>query len=385
MASVRRHEAAVVVAFAVTGFVSATWAARIPATQTRLHLSTGKLALVVLAIEGGALVGLPAGGALVSRFGSRWSLRFGFAIYPTALAPLAVVPSLSWLAGLLVVWAAANSVIDVAMNAAGVEVERRLHRPVLSRLHAAQSCGLLAGGLAATGAAAGHVPLVVHFGAVAAAGGLPALAAFGWLPAAGPGRPMPVLVRPGRRLLLLGAMAFCAFLIDGGASYWAAVDLRTQQHAPAAIAAAGYTSFTAAMAAARLFGDRARSRSGRVRAAECCGAIATGGAVLVVLAPNTAIALTGWVTIGIGLAVLAPTVVAAAPGRAVDTTPAAAIAAVTTLGYLGSFTGPALIGGLASLVGLSAALGLLAAAGGLVAVLAPVALRDGARGGSPHP
>jgi hypothetical protein len=46
-----------------------------------------------------------------------------------------------------------------------------------------------------------------------------------------------------------------------------------------------------------------------------------------------------------------------------------AIAAVTTLGYLGSFTGPPLVGALAELTGLTRALGLL-----LVAALVPVLL-----------
>jgi hypothetical protein len=82
----------------------------------------------------------------------------------------------------------------------------------------------------------------------------------------------------------------------------------------------------------------------------------------------------GWVVTGAGLAVLAPTVLGAALGHAPNTSPAAAIASVTTLGYLGSFTGPPVIGGLAGAVGLSAALGLLAAAAGLAALLAPLAL-----------
>jgi MFS family permease len=375
MGSVRSEQTAALVVFSVTGLVSATWAARIPDTQAQLNLSMGQLALAVLAIEGGALLGLPAGGALVSRLGSRWSLWLGLAIYPTMLAPLAIAPSLGWLAGLLVIWAGANSLVDVAMNAAGVELEGQLRRPMLSRLHAAQSGGLLVGGLAATGAATGHLSLLVHFGVIAAAGGLAALLAASRLPAGATRRHTPILIRPEKRLMLLGAVAFCAFLIDGGASYWAAVHLRNEQHSSAAVAAAAYTLLTAAMAFARLFGDWARARFGRVRIVQCCGVTAAGGALLVVLASTAAIAMTGWVIIGVGLAALAPTVVGAAPSRATKTTPAAAIAAVTTLGYLGSFTGPPIVGGLASLIGLSAALGLLAAAGGIAALMAPVALR----------
>jgi MFS family permease len=156
-----------------------------------------------------------------------------------------------------------------------------------------------------------------------------------------------------------------------------AVDLRTEHHSSAAVAAAAYTLFTATMAFARLFGDRAQARFGRVRIVQYCSLTAAAGALLVVFAWTTAAAMIGWMIIGVGLAVLAPTVLGAAPSRATKTRPAAAIAAVTTLGYLGSFTGPPIVGGLASLIGLSAALRLLAAAGGIAALLAPVALREG--------
>jgi hypothetical protein len=56
-----------------------------------------------------------------------------------------------------------------------------------------------------------------------------------------------------------------------------------------------------------------------------------------------------------------------------------AIAAVTTVGYLGSFTGPPLIGALATLGSLSAALGLLVAVSAAAALLARPALKSGAR------
>src|SRR5688572_3618074 len=120
----RRARAATAVVFFVTGFVVAAWATRIPAVRERLALSPGTLALAVLGLEGGALAGLPAGGALVARLGSRPSLRLGFAVYPAALLGVALAPGLGWLVAALAVLAAANSVVDVAMNAQGVELER---------------------------------------------------------------------------------------------------------------------------------------------------------------------------------------------------------------------------------------------------------------------
>src|SRR4051794_26933348 len=131
-----RARLATALTFFVTGAVFATWATRIPAVQQRLGLTAGDLALAFAALNAGAVVGLPAGGALTGRLGSRRALAVGFATFPPALVAVAAAPGLTPLLVALVAMAAANSVVDVAMNAQGVEVERRLGRPVLSGLHA---------------------------------------------------------------------------------------------------------------------------------------------------------------------------------------------------------------------------------------------------------
>jgi hypothetical protein len=66
-------------------------------------------------------------------------------------------------------------------------------------------------------------------------------------------------------------------------------------------------------------------------------------------------------------------VIGAAPALTRTAAPAA-IATVTTIGYMGAFAGPTLIGALAGPAALSAALGLLVAAAAAIALLAPRAL-----------
>src|SRR4051794_33631850 len=166
----RRARAATTLIFFMTGWVYAAWATRIPAIKAQLDLSSGALGLAILGLEAGAIVGLPAGGAIVARTGSPRALQLGFAVFPTTLWAVAMAPGLPALAAALAIMAAATSVVDVAMNAQGVELERRYRRPLLSRLHAGHPFGLVAGGIAGTVAAAEHVSVRAHFASAAAIG-----------------------------------------------------------------------------------------------------------------------------------------------------------------------------------------------------------------------
>jgi hypothetical protein len=108
-----------------------------------------------------------------------------------------------------------------------------------------------------------------------------------------------------------------------------------------------------------------------VRAA---GLLAAAGLGLAIATSATVPTLVGWALFGAGISLIAPTVIGAAPGLSPTAAPVA-IGTVTTIGYLGAFTGPPLIGALAEPFGLSAALGLLVAAAVTIAALAPRALR----------
>src|SRR3954454_610489 len=166
----RRARAATALIFFLTGAVFAAWSTRLPAIKEHLGLSDGALAVAILGLEAGAVAGLPLGGAVVARAGSRTALRASFAVYPLGLVAVSLATGVATLAAALAAMALANSIVDVAMNAQGAELERRTGRPLLSGLHAGHSLGLVAGGLAGTIAAAADVAVRAHFAATAAVG-----------------------------------------------------------------------------------------------------------------------------------------------------------------------------------------------------------------------
>ena len=153
--------AAITIIFILNGVALGTWGSRIPAIKDRIDVGTGGLALPLAAIAAGALLAMPAGGRFASRHGSRVPATLAIAALGALLVALGLLPSLAAVAVAALAFGASNGALDVAMNAQGVSVERRLGRPVLSSLHAGFSFGALlgaAGGALAAALAVGPAP-----------------------------------------------------------------------------------------------------------------------------------------------------------------------------------------------------------------------------------
>jgi fucose permease len=367
-ASLRSARVGVAVTFLVTGALFATWAARIPAIKQQLGLSDGQLAVALMALNAGAVAGLQLGGVLVPRLGSRPALRLALPAYAVALLGPGLAVNLATLGAGLFALAVANSVVDVAMNAHGIVVERRYRRPVLSSLHAMFSLGGIIGGALGALAASLDVGVAAHFLAVAlATTGAGLVATRRLLPArvdaAGPtARPAGTsgwLHGWSGRVIGLGVLGFSLCLAEGSANDWAAVYLRDTLGTSAGTAAAGVMVFMAAMTVGRLAGDRLAGRLGTVAAFKAGTALAGGGFAAALVADRPVAGLAGLALLGGGLSFTLPLVLSAA-GRLPGEPAAAAVARASTLSYLGAFAGPGAIGALAGIVGLAAALGMVA-------------------------
>jgi MFS family permease len=352
--------------------VVGTWAARVPALQERAGVSTPALGIALAGLAAGALVAMPICGWRTARVGSRRTTL----VCATGLVIALPIPALATSAAGLVLGAvalgAANGGIDVAMNAHGVEVERRLGRPILSSLHAYFSLGgLIGAGLSAVLAAAG-VDVRVNFAAMALLMAVVALGAAPHLLPAGADAAPPGgrLALPPRALWPLGLIAFCCMLAEGAAADWSAVYLHGPLGAGAGVAALGFTAFSIAMAGTRLVGDRLTLRAGAVRIVRWGALLATFGLGAALLIAQPAAGVAGFALLGAGVAIIVPSVFRAA-GATRGVAAGTALAAVTTAGYSGFLVGPPLIGALAGATSLPAALTLVLVATGIVAVLAP--------------
>lgn len=368
----RRARVGVSSAFLLVGVVYFTWAARLPAVKDDLGLSNGELAVALIGLEAGALVGLQLGGVLVPRTGSRAVLAVSLPLLGILLAGPALAGNLATLTAAAAVLAVTINVANVAMNAHGVAVEQRRGRPILSSLYAMHSIGGIVGaGVAALAAGLG-VGRAGHLLAVAAAVVLGAVAASRLLlppsidasPArrssSGHGRSAVTAALVGwlrgwsHRVVVLGVLAFCVELAQASGSSWGAVWLRDGVGASASTAAAGLAVLMAGTTAGRLAGDRLRAHFGPARLFRAGALVAGAGLGAGLLIATPAAGVVGLALLGTGTSFLLPLAVSAAGALKGETAPA--VARVATLGCLGSFTAPVLVGGLAGPLSLAAAL-----------------------------
>jgi MFS family permease len=262
------------------------------------------------------------------------------------------------------------------MNAQGVSIERGMNQPILSSLHAAFSFGGFAGaGLGALAAALDVAPLA-HFAFAAVLFGVPGLVATARLPRddhdADAEAPKLRWTRLPPRLVLLGVACFFSLMAEGGASDWSAKLVRDNLAGTAALGALAYAVFSVGMGTGRLLADRLWARWGAGGLLRRSGALAALGFAVGLGAGTVPSAIAGFAALGVGLAGVIPTLFrAGADHPGVSTGPA--LAAVSSLGYLGFLAGPPIIGAIAQLTSLRLACGVLVLAGVVVLMLAPFA------------
>lgn len=367
--------------FFANGMVIATWVVRVPSVQGALQLSPASVGIALLGMSVGSLLAMPQTGHLAACYGTRRvTVTAGLVMMLALLLPF-FAPNLWWLFAALTLLGAGNGVMDVAMNAQGVAVERWLARPVMSSFHAAYSLGNLAG------AGLGSLLLGWHLGSVSHAltitlsmGAVVLLAGARLLPKradqqeadqptqdtpAEPAAPTPSSANT--LIWMLGLLCFLGMLGEGSLGDWSGLYSKQVLNLSGAALGAAYTAFTLAMTVGRVFGDGWRSRYGDNRVVTA-GALLSGvGLCLGLLTLNPSLMVLGSLVFGLGVANVVP-VLYGTVGRVLA---GRGIARVATIGYAGFLTGPPLIGFVSQLTSLRWGMTLIALSLLLVGLLTP--------------
>ena len=357
----------------------ASWASRIPAVQQQLNLSEGTLGLALLGMASGALPAMLVTSRLIARFGSPTVTRFaGFALCLSVLLPALSFSCLSLFAALLLL-GAASGVLNVSQNAQAAHIEKLWGRPIMASFHALFSIGCLTGAVLGAGAARAELAPLPHLGLIGCLlCVLVVVAARYLLPAtkreATENMPRPRFSLGGHGslapLVSLCVISFCTVFSEGAVADWSAVYLKRGLGASPGLAVIGYAAFALMMVVGRTTGDRLGHLWGDKKLVRLSAILATVGFGTALLIGGIVPAIFGCACMGLGCASVYPIMVRAS-ARLSGFAPGTAIAATGTVGYLGFFIGPPLIGLVAVHITLRWALLLVVAASAAIIFLAP--------------
>lgn len=379
--------------FATNGATFASVLPWYPLLKEQWGLSDAVFGVLVTAMSIGSLLSTVLPAWVERRFGPRRAVVLGTVLLALALVGFGITDDPWAFALLLLLAGALDAVVDVSQNVTGVAVQDRLGRSIISSLHAFWSLGAVAGGLAATWAAATGVPIAVHLsGAAVAVALLVGVAA--WLVGpvsqrrvvadddtqAGAGAQAGPLAPagPARVLMLVLPVALVAgggVIVEDIASNWAA--LGAHQLAGVALTSAGvaYTVVLAAQTIGRFTGDALIDRFGRARVARAGGVLIAAGGLLVMGSSAPLWFYLGLALAGYGCATIVPSAFAAAAAiRGVR--PSDGVTAVSWLMRVAMLVTSPIVGAVSEASSLRVGFGALLVAGVIVAAFAG-ALRAG--------
>ncbi|CAA9317557.1 MAG: Uncharacterized MFS-type transporter [uncultured Cytophagales bacterium] len=341
----RMHRWAVGAFFFLQGICFASWASRIPTIQQRMGFTDAELGAVLFAIPTGLMVSLPLSGWLTAKLGSRRVVILATLLYGLTLVGVGLASSPLLLVAALFVFGFTGNLNNIGINTQAVGVEALYGRSIMASFHGLWSLAGFTGAAIGTGMIALDVAPAWHFVVSCGLMALGVAVGFRWLLTqdVNTDADRPIFARPDKSLMNLGLLAFCTMICEGAMFDWSGVYFKKVVEAPAAWVGAGYTAFMCTMAAGRFIADWLTVRLGMKRILQGSGALTAAGLLLSVAFPSMVTATLGFLLVGFGVSSGVPLVYSAA-GRSKVLSPGVALAAVSTIGFLGFLIGPPLIG-----------------------------------------
>ena len=337
---------AVAAFFFVQGLSFAAWASRIPDIKNMLHLTEGGLGTVLLALPIGLMASLPISGWMVTHYGSKKMVLIGAVLYAITLGFIGFVTRTEQLVIALFAFGLWGNLTNIAVNTQAVAVEQVYGKSIMASFHGLWSLAGFVSAMIGSLFISVNIPPQIHFSIIA-------LIAFAIIFTAykhtmgdsekSNGESQPMFVKPDRDLLTLGLIGFCAMVCEGAMFDWSGVYFQEAVHVPASMTTLGYVAFMGTMTGGRFAGDWLANRIGRKKMLQVSGLLMGTGLAIAVLFPYLISATFGFLLVGFGVSSVVPLVYSAA-GRSTTMSAGMALAAVSSISFIGFLIGPPLIG-----------------------------------------
>lgn len=357
--------------FFLTGMCFSSWASRIPSIQQNLGLSDTSLGLVLIALPAGLMLSLPLAGWLIAKTGSNKIVIIASLLYSLTLVSLGLAQSVFQLIAGLFLFGLSGNLLNISMNTQAVGVEALHKRSIMASFHGLWSLAGFVGAAIGSFMIGQNIFPSQHFLIIMLLSVTLLLISSRFLLKEDLNQHtnQPIFAKPDKALINLGIIAFCSMICEGAMFDWSGVYFKKVVMADEAWVGAGYTAFMGTMAFGRFFADWFTVRFGLKRILQFSGILTASGLLIAVLFPNLVTAIIGFLFVGFGVSSVVPLIYSAA-GRSKVLSPGVALAAVSTIGFLGFLCGPPIIGLVAGATSLKISFLIIAAMGLCICIVA---------------
>lgn len=345
----------------------ALWAVHIPLIEDRVGINYQTLGLLLTLSGLGGFFAMQLFGWMVDHIGAKSATRLGGVVVGLSLFGPAFAPNPFWLGLAIFGIGFGIAGIDVAMNAAALQVEKVNGKAIFTFFHLFWSVGGL------LGAGLGFVTIGLGFTqsqtlpVVGVSLSIAGLFIANWLL---PNQAVAdnsdkeqnkVSSKANRRVfgfvILAGLMAASGAIIEGVAQDWSALYLSDYQNVSFALAAWGLAAFNIGMIIGRIFIDRIVEIKGRGFVIRNGSIFAAAAIFAQAFAPNYELSLLAWGLLGLGISGVVPQIFAAAGEIGEASHSGRNMAKVVGITYIGGLAGPSIIGILTGILPLNIAIG----------------------------
>ncbi len=364
MRATRVYRIALCAFFFGQGLTFSSWASRIPDIKNALQLSDGQLGGLLLGLPAGQLTGLMLSGYLVARFGSKQILSIACILYPASLMLVGLANTSLALFFALYAMGVFGNFYNISVNTQAVAVERLYGRSIMASFHGVWSLAGFTGGIIGALMVNYNISPMMHFVfTFCLVMCLVQVARFYILPRdRKTSMKASVFTMPDKSVILLGLIAFACMICEGTMFDWSGIYFETVVNTPVELSRLGFVAFMSMMAGGRFMADYFINRVGAQRMLRNSGIIILIGLAMSVAFPNIITSVIGFMMVGIGVSSVVPITYSMA-GKSTTMISSAALASVSSIGFLGFLIGPPLIGFISESFGLRVAFGLVALLG----------------------
>jgi MFS family permease len=343
--SLKRMRRANAVFFFISGFGYSSWTSRIPGIKESLKLNDAHFGTLLFMMPVGLILTMPFTGKLLDHYKSKTIMLIGTMAYNVVLLLLGF-SRFTWMLGIvLFLFGSSRNLMNLAANAQAIAVQSFYKRSIMSSFHAVWSMAGFAGAAFGYGMVTMNILPAWHLLGVSLLLSTLTLYFYGdtldRMPDHKNKRPMFSL--PPKGMLIFSLICFTSMACENTMYDWSGVYVRQVLHASKAAATASFVVYMVAMTGGRLIGDRMADRFGIRRVLATSGLLIFGGFLITVLSNHVALTFLGYVLTGLGVSCVVPFVFSLA-GKIPMSNPGAALASVSSIGYLGFLLVPPMIG-----------------------------------------